>query len=115
MIRLHPLLQPYTPSSDEPLAEARAAPLLNRAGFGGRLDEIERVLKLGPQDAVDWLMDFPDAPAEEQSKSDQPDLSPIDGYSKNFRELRDKLANKSPEERKALIQMLMQANREANI
>src|SRR3954452_19699683 len=113
MICLHPLLQPYTPSSDEPFDQVKAAHLLNRAGFGGRPDEIERVMKLGPQDAVDWLMDFPDAPADEESKTDQPDLSPVEGYPKNFRELRDKLANKTPEERKALQQMLMQANREA--
>jgi len=113
MIRQHPLLQPYTPSSDEPFDEVKAAHLLNRAGFGGRPDEIERVMKLGPQYAVDWLMDFPDAPADEESKTDQPDLSPVEGYPKNFRELREKLANKTPEERKALQQMLMQANREA--
>jgi hypothetical protein len=115
MIRPHPLLQPYKPTDDDPFDAVKAAHLLNRAGFGGRPDEIERVLKLGPQDAVDWLMDFPDAPAEEQSQTDQPDLSPIDGYPKNFRELRDRLANKSPDERKALINMLMQANREAII
>ena len=41
---------------------------LNRAGFGGTAEEIDKVLKLGPMDAADWLMDFPDAPAEEQRR-----------------------------------------------
>jgi hypothetical protein len=113
MAKLHPLLRPYESTSDNPFDAVKAAHLLNRAGFGGKPEEIEKVLSLGPQGAIDWLMDFPDACADEESENDLPDLSAIDGYPKNFRDLREMTANKTQEERKALIQMLMQANREA--
>src|SRR5438552_3715823 len=113
MIRIHPLLQPFKPTSDDPFDAVKAAHLLNRAGFGGAPEEIEKVMALGPEGAIDWLMDFPDACADEESASDLPDMSAIDGYPKNFRELREMTANKTQEERKALLQMLMQANREA--
>src|SRR5437667_36182 len=113
MSKLHALLQPYNPSSDDRFDSIKAAHLLNRAGFGGRPDEIEKVISLGPGGAVDWLMDFPDAGADEISQTDLPDLSAIEGYPKNFRELREMFGNKTQEEKKALLQQLMQANREA--
>ena len=80
MATLHPLLRPYKPTADQPFDRVKAAHLLNRAGFGGTEAEIEKVMKLGPEDAVDWLFDFPDAGAEEQSQTDVPDLSSIEGY-----------------------------------
>src|ERR1022692_280370 len=35
-----------------------AAHLLNRAGFGGPPAEIEKLVELGPQQAVSWLVDY---------------------------------------------------------
>ncbi len=113
MARLHPMLEPYRASNEGPFDAVKAAHLLNRAGFGGTLDEIEKVRKLGVAGAIDWLMDFPDAPAEELSRSDLPDFSSIDGYPRNFREYRRSLFGKTPEERQRLIQEFMRANREA--
>ena len=56
-----------------------AAHLLNRAGFGGTPGEIEAVVGLGLDRAVDRLLDFPDAPTIETSPDDRPDLSPMAG------------------------------------
>lgn len=109
----HPLLRPYSPATDGAFDAVKAAHLLNRAGFGGTPDEITRVMELGPVRAVDWLMDFPDAPAEEQSQHDVPDLSSIDGYPRTFAERRKLFEGKTPEERMQLNNMLMRANREA--
>ncbi len=113
MAETHPLLEPYKPTSDDPFDAIKAAHLLNRAGFGGTEEEVEKVTKLGPQDAVDWLMDFPDLRAEEQSETDVPDLSTVAGYPKDFREINKMLAGKSDDEKKELRQKLMMANREA--
>src|SRR5947209_13551068 len=100
MAKTHPMLAPYKPRSDYPWTELEAAHLLNRAGFGGTPEEIDQVLKLGPEQAVDLLLDYPDAPADEQSQTDVPDLSSIAGYPDNFRELAKKLAGKTEEEKK---------------
>src|SRR4051812_30785831 len=113
MSKLHPLLQPYQPTDSDPFDAIKAAHLLNRAAFGGKPEEIEKVLQLGPDGAIDWLMDFPDAGVDETTQTDVPDLSSLEGYPKSFRELREIYANKTQEERKALQQQLMQANREA--
>jgi uncharacterized protein (DUF1800 family) len=113
MATFHRLLAPYRPSASDPFDAVKAAHLLNRAGFGGTSEEIEKVMKLGPLDAVEWLMDFPDAPAEEQSQSDVPDLSVVEGYPRTFRELQTKVRNMTPEERKDYRQMLQRANRQA--
>jgi uncharacterized protein (DUF1800 family) len=113
MSRLHPMLQPYVPSEKDPFDRVKAAHLLNRAGFGGTLAEIDRVVEMGPQRALDWLFDFPDAAADEQSEADVPDLSAIDGYPRNFRELRAMYNGKTPDERMALRQQLQRANTEA--
>src|SRR2546421_28796 len=102
MVTLHPLLQPYQPSADDPFDAVKAAHLLNRAGFGGTLDEVEKVRKLGPAGAVDWLLDFPDAGAERQDKADVPDLSAVADYPKSFAELRHQFIGKSDAERKML-------------
>jgi uncharacterized protein (DUF1800 family) len=113
MLNSHPLLQSYKPTVDDPFDEVKAAHLLSRAGFGGTPDEIADVMRQGPVQAVNNLLDFPDATADDQSQTDVPDLSSIDGYPKTFKELRSTLQNKSQAERKAAVQKLMMANREA--
>jgi uncharacterized protein (DUF1800 family) len=109
----HPKLATYAPTQADPFDVTKATHLLNRAGFGGTLAEVERVLKLGPYDAVDWLLDFPDAPAEELSQDDLPDLTSVEGYPRNFREYRRLLDMKSKEERMELQQQFQAANRDA--
>src|SRR4051812_34960051 len=106
MATLHPMLRPYRPGSDDPIDAIKAAHLLNRAGFGGTPPEIEKVMKLGPAGAVDWLFDFPDAPAEEQSRTDVPDLSSIEGYPQSFREIAMRMRGMTPDERQKYKQTL---------
>ncbi len=113
MLKLPAALQPYEPTSDDPFDAVKAAHLLNRAGFGGTPDEIAQVMEMGPTKAVDWLIDFPDAPVEEQSQTDVPDMSSIEGYPKTFADRRKMFLGKTPEERQMLLQKLMASNREA--
>jgi hypothetical protein len=113
MAKLIGPLQPYKPSLDKPFTAVRAAHLLNRAGFGGTEDEIKRVLELGPVEAVEWLLDFPDAGAEEVSRDDVPDLSSVDGYPKSYREAQQLMRGMTDQERMEYRQRLMRANREA--
>src|SRR2546422_10941710 len=113
MSKLHPLLQPYEPSANDPFDAVKAAHLLNRAGFGGTAEEVEKVRKLGPAAALDGLMHFPDAGAETQDAQDVPDFSSIETFPKNFREMRQMSQGKSPEERQKLRMMLQRGNREA--
>jgi uncharacterized protein (DUF1800 family) len=108
----HQLLQPYVPSSEDPFDAVKAAHLLNRAGFGGTIDEVRKVLEMGPGDSVDWLLDFKDENAEEQGP-DVPDLSAIDGLPKTFRELYKVNLGKSQAELKELRQKLQMSNRQA--
>src|SRR5438105_1526405 len=110
MLKPHALLQPYKPGESDPFDSVKAGHLLNRAGFGGTGEEIAKVVEMGPTRAVDWLMDFPDAPAEEQSGTDLPDLSAIEGYPSNFRDLQKQLSGKSQDEKKAFRQKLMADN-----
>jgi uncharacterized protein (DUF1800 family) len=110
---MHPSLLPYIPSDADPFDPIKAAHLLNRAGFGGTRAEIEHVMKLGPQAAVDELLDFPDAGAEEQSQTDVPNLSAIAAYPATYRELQRTLVGKSEDEKKEIRQQVMNANREA--
>jgi len=113
MAKLHPALQEFKLEIDERFDWVKAGHLLSRAGFGGKEDEIEKVMELGPGKAVDWLMDFPSAPAEEQSDADVPDLSKIEGTGKNFNDYRKMFAGKTEEEKKQLRQMMQQQNRQA--
>ncbi len=113
MGRLHPQLEPYVAQSSDAFDQVKAAHLLNRLGWGGTLEEIEKVVKLGPQRAVDWLLDFPDAPADEISKTDVPDLSGIEGYPRTFEERRKLLQGKTQEERQLIQQQMNQANQQA--
>ena len=108
---LPPVLQPFLPQAA--FDAVRAAHLLNRCGFGGTPEEVARVQELGPRKAVDWLLDFPDAPAEEQSQTDVPDLSAIDGWPRTFADRRKLFEGKTPDERMQLNQQLQRANREA--
>ncbi len=113
MATSHPMLVPYKPTDADPFDARKAAHLLNRAGFGGTPAEIDRVVQMGPYDAVDWLLDFPDAPAEELSQDDIPNLSAVEGYPRNFREYR-RLLDQQPnrEKRMELTQQFQAANRE---
>lgn len=110
MLITHIMLQPYKPTAADPFDTVKAAHLLNRAGFGGTPAEVEKVVKLGPQAAADWLLDFPDAGAEKQTPDDVPNLSALDGYPKSFAELRTMFAGKSQEEKKELRNKLQMAN-----
>ena len=113
MAMTHPLLTPYVPGDSDPFDKVKAAHLLNRAGWGGTPEEVEKVQKMGPKQAVEWLLDFPDAPSEEEDENDTPDLTSIDGAPSSFREYAKMLVGKSPEDRKALVQKFMQENRQA--
>lgn len=114
MAKLHPLLQPYVPSSDDPFDAVKAGHLLNRASFGGTREEVIAVMEQGPRRAIETLLDFPDACADEQRRGDLPDLSSVgEGYPKNFEERRQLLLGKTQEERMMINQRLMARNREA--
>jgi hypothetical protein len=114
MAKLHPMLERYVPSSGDPFDATKAAHLLNRAAFGGKPEEIEAVMEMGPSRAVESLLDFPDAGADEQSKIDVPDFSVLgDDYPQTFAERQKLLIGKTQQERMAINQMLMARNREA--
>lgn len=55
-------LAKFVPSASEPWDRARAAHLLNRAGFGGRPDEIDRIVRIGMDAAVEELVAFDRVP-----------------------------------------------------
>ncbi len=46
------------PIQKEDFSYAQARHLLNRAGFGGSHEQIEALVKMGPRDAVDYLVDY---------------------------------------------------------
>lgn len=113
MARSHPLLQPYKPTKEDPFDFTKAYHLMNRAGFGGTPAEIDKVCSMGPAGALEWLFDFPDACADEQSKTDVPNLSAIEEYPADFNAVRKLLVGKTEEEKKEIRQKLQQANRQA--
>jgi hypothetical protein len=113
MATTHPLLTPYIPSESDPFDDVKAAHLLNRAGFGGTVEEIAKVRKLGPERAAEWMLDFPDAPATEEDENDSPDLSSIAGSPSSFKEFYRQLRGKSPEDRKEFLRMFLMANGQA--
>lgn len=53
------LLAPFRPSADDPWDRARAAHLAARSGFGATPEEIDRLLALGPERAVETRLDWP--------------------------------------------------------
>lgn len=110
---IHPLLAPYVPTAADPFDWTKAAHLLNRAGFGGTEEEIQKVLKLGPEGAVEWLMDFPDAPANEQSQEDVPDLSAVADYKGGYKALYKKMVGKTEETKQELRREFQRATAEA--
>jgi len=113
MPKPHPSLVPFVPDEKEMFTRTRAAHLLQRTTFGGTRKEIDAVLKLGPARAIEQLLDFPDANADEQSKTDVPDLSGISDYPRTFAERTALLKNLSPTERTELVQKMMASNRQA--
>lgn len=52
----------FVPSAANPWDRAKAAHLLNRAGFGGRPDEVDRFTRMGLDAAVDELMNYDRVP-----------------------------------------------------
>ena len=111
--KLHPSLLPYEPTDADPFDAVKAAHLLNRATFGGTPKEVEEVRRMGPAAAADWLLDFPDAGADEQDPNDLPDLTTVEGLPAGFREIRELLKSKSEAERKALREKIQIANRDS--
>jgi uncharacterized protein (DUF1800 family) len=51
-------LKPWSPSRSAPWDKTRAAHLWNRAGFGGRPDEIDALLKLSPAAAIKQFLNY---------------------------------------------------------
>ncbi len=61
------LLRKFRPTASTPWDYARAAHLLSRAGFGGTPEEIQRLVSLGFDAAVEELLSYeraPDVPGE---------------------------------------------------
>jgi uncharacterized protein (DUF1800 family) len=114
MARLHPALTPWQPSPAEPWDAIRAAHLMNRAGFGGTPEEVAALVEMGVDRAVDALLDFPDAPAAEQSPGEGPDwsiLADIPLRNQERREQQVKLRGPENEEaRQALTQQWQRAS-----
>ena len=77
---------------------ATAAHLLNRAGFGGTPDEIQKLADLGPDKAVSSLLDYeniPDPTANPVWAKPDPDA---------VKQLRDAAQKATPDERRKLFQ-----------
>jgi uncharacterized protein (DUF1800 family) len=110
MARLHAMLRPL---ETEAWDWFKAAHLLGRAGFGGTVPEIDAAHQAGLNAAVSRLLDFPDAAADEQHPTDQPDLSSIEGLPRSFREFQELMRGKDEEERRLLRQRMQAAQREA--
>ncbi len=66
-------LAKFVPSASDPWDRAKAAHLLNRAGFGGRPDEVERFTRMELDAAVDDVMNFGRTP----EASPAPDFSSL--------------------------------------
>ncbi len=49
-------LAPYVPSADAPWGPARARHLLRRTGVGARLDDVDALAAMAPEDAVDRIV-----------------------------------------------------------
>lgn len=113
MGKLHPMLRPYGQGDLEPFGPVQAGHLYNRAAFGGTPDEISTAVGLGLTQAVEALLGFPAQGAGEQAGNDVPDLSGIEGYPRDIRDIRRLFAGKSPEQRMELRQMMQRAQREA--
>lgn len=94
----------FRPSRRQPWNRLRAAHLLNRAGFGGRPEEIDDAVRQGLEHTVQRLLDFP-AAGEPGPRPDLPE--PMDRA-----ELR-LLRNLPEAERQQKRQEILRAHREA--
>jgi len=108
-------LKSYKPSSANPWDRYKVAHLLNRAGFGGTPEEVEHLVKIGYENAMDEIVNY------EKFQDDFPevDFSEVDRRKKELLEKRAAQAlgfgqkpKDDPEFRK-LFQKLQQANRQA--
>jgi uncharacterized protein (DUF1800 family) len=94
----------------DPFDSLKAAHLLNRAAFGGAPAEIDQILRLGPAKAVDLLLSFPDASAQEQNPRDLPDLSLVAAEPDDQRVVFRTAQGLSEQERRALLAKYAMAN-----
>jgi uncharacterized protein (DUF1800 family) len=81
-----------------------AAHLLNRAGFGGSPEEVEKLVKLGPDGAVDYFVDY----EKTSDTTSAPDWAkPGNGMMatmEKYRDVRRELQNASSDEEKRKIE-----------
>ena len=84
-----------------------AAHLLNRAGFGGTPNEVEKLIKLGPEKAVDFLVDYEKIPdttaAPSWAKPGEGPLGAMEAvrdYGKQLREAKTDEERKQIEEKR---------------
>jgi uncharacterized protein (DUF1800 family) len=113
IMSLHPMLIPWQPTATEPFDALRAAHLLNRAGFGGTPEDVQRGVSDGPIKAVDALLAFPDKPATETTPDDLPNFSALEGYPANGRELARMFVMKPKAEQVAEFMKFQVSNRAA--
>jgi uncharacterized protein (DUF1800 family) len=92
-----------------------AAHLVNRAGFGGKPSEIEHLVKIGPDKAVDWFVDY----EKEEDNTPAPSWAKVDEnqeYSMmaEFRKIRMQEEDKtlSDDKKKELAEKRQQLARE---
>ena len=112
MATVPPSLRPWEPSEGSPFGALHARHLLNRAGFGGTPAEVEAVAALGPARAIDQLLDFPDAPAVEQTR-DLPDDSVLADIPQTNRERQIAFFDLRGEENEGARQLLVQKIQQA--
>ncbi|MDB6058361.1 MAG: hypothetical protein JWO95_2205, partial [Verrucomicrobiales bacterium] len=94
---------------------AAAAHLANRAGFGGTPSEIDHLVKIGPEKAVDWFVDYEKVP------DSNPQFAWVKSYATDSRELFEKVQmvrmaekdeNLSDEKRKEIADKRLDLNRQ---
>ncbi|MDR7483177.1 MAG: DUF1800 domain-containing protein [Armatimonadota bacterium] len=94
----------FVPSTSHRWDRAKAAHLLNRAGFGGRPEEVDHVLRLGPEAAVEELLNYDRIPEE----FPPPNFSDVRALFEEVARLR---AGRAPEaERRQAFQAALRAN-----
>lgn len=97
---------------------AAAAHLYNRAGFGGRPEEIRKLVQLGPDRAVAFFLDYEDIAAEPlRPEWAQPDPDRVERYQKiqaMFRDAKDDSLTEEERQKEAEKRrmMLQQTQRE---
>jgi hypothetical protein len=95
MAKLLASLRPYTPNSDDPFDAIKAAHLLNGQVLAARPRN-----RPGPQARADrcggLAARFPRSGRRGAEPGRSADLSPIEGYPKNFREIQEKMRGMTP-------------------